>query len=629
MSGKSQAPAAVGIDLGTTYSCVAVWQQNRVEIIPNDQGNRITPSCVALNETERLIGDAAKNLAAVNPTNTVFDAKRLIGRTFSDPLVQKDLRLWPFKVVSHDKKPMIVVTYKGQERQFAAEQISSMVLFKMKEIAEAFLGSTVKKAVITVPAYFNDSQRRATRDAGIIAGLDVLRIIVEPTAAAIAYGLDKMSRSSSKKNVLVFDLGGGTFDVSLLTMVKRVFEVKSTAGNTHLGGEDFDNRLVDHFVEELKRKHKRDISDNPRSLRRLRTACERAKRNLSFTAHTTIGIDCLCDGFDFHSTITRAKFDELNLDLFEECIVHVDKCLKDAGMDKKSIHEVVLVGGSTRIPKVQQLLEDFFDGKELCKSIHPDEAIAYGAAVQAAILTGQGNHVIRDLILSDVTPLSLGVNVNDDIMSVIVPRNTTIPTKKEKGYTTIKDGQTSVHFSVYEGERPRASDNILLGKFHLSGITPAPRGVAKITDCFEIDADGILKVTSKDRASGNKNGITISHVKSLLSKKEIERMLKESERFRIEDEELRNKFAAKNSLEQYVYRTRAAFMTTKLGLKLPAADAEKIQDGIKSAMEWLDEHQAAEAHVFEKKTKELKSVWDPIIGKSSRVIRRKKWWSIF
>ncbi|XP_073128283.1 heat shock cognate 70 kDa protein-like [Henckelia pumila] len=525
------------------------------------------------------------------------------------------MMLWPFKLVSHDDKPMIVLTYKGEEKQFTAEQISSMVLSKMKDIAEAFLCSEVKNVVITVPAYFNDSQRRATRDAGTICGLDVLCIIVEPTAAAIAYGLDKMSSWFTEKNVLIFDLGGGTFDVSLLTMVKSIFKVKSTAGDTHLGGEDFDDRMVNHFVEEIKRKHKRDISDNPRALRRLRIACERAKRILSFMAHTTIGIDSLYDGIDFNSKITRAKFEELNMDLFEECIGHVEKCLNDAKMDKNCIDDVVIVGGSTRIPKVQQLLQDFFNGKELCKSIHPDEAVAYGAAVQAAILTGRGNHEIQDLVLWDVTPLSLGICVNDDEMSVIVPRNTTIPTTKENEFSTHDDDQTSVKIKVYEGERPRTSDNLLLGTFVLSGIPPAPRGVPKVFVSFHIDADGILNVSAEDKTTGKKNSITISNVKGMLSKGEIERMLKEAERFKSEDDEYKMIFKAKNSLEDYLYRTRATVKTKKLASKLPAMDARKIEDELKSAIHWLEEHEVAEAELFASKRKELENILNPIIAK--------------
>ncbi|KZV13923.1 heat shock cognate 70 kDa protein 2-like, partial [Dorcoceras hygrometricum] len=468
---------------------------------------------------------------------------------------------------------------------------------------------------ITVPAYFNDSQRRATRDAGMISGLDVMRIIVEPTAAAIAYGLDKMSSIFIEKNVLIFDLGGGTFDVSLLTMVKSVFKVKSTAGDTHLGGEDFDNRMVNHFVEELKRKHKRDISNNPRALRRLRTACERAKRNLSFMAHTDIVIDSLYDGIDFHSTITRAKFEELNLDLFQECIVHVEKYLNDAQMDKKCIDEVVIVGGSTRIPKVRQLLQNFFDGKQLCESIHPDEDVAYGAAVQAAILNGHGSHEIQNLVLWDVTPLSLGVLIKEDEMFVVVPRNTTIPTKKEHEFTTRYDNQTSVCFQVHEGERPKASDNILLGEFTLSGIPPALRRVPKLKTCFDIDANGILNVSAEDKETGYKNGITISNVKGMLSSDEISRIMEEAERFKLDDAEVKKRFEVKNSLENYVYGTRATFFTKKSALNISAADSKKIEDEIKSAVEWLDEHQNAATHVFVSKKGELMSVWEPIVSK--------------
>ncbi|XP_004302793.1 PREDICTED: heat shock cognate 70 kDa protein-like [Fragaria vesca subsp. vesca] len=514
------AAEAIGIDLGTTYSCVGVWQNDHVEIIVNDQGNRTTPSYVAFNETERLVGDAAFNQVIKNPTNSIFDAKRLIGRRFSDISVQNDMKLWPFKVIEGpNDKPMIVVTHEGQEKQFAAEEISSMVLAKMREIAEMFLDSTVKNAVITVPAYFSDSQRQATRNAGEFAGLKVMRIINEPTAAAIAYGLEKQAGWYCKRNVMIFDLGGGTLDVSLLTISAGAFEVKATAGDTHLGGEDFDNRMVDFCAAEFKRKHDLDVSGNSRALRRLKNACEKAKRRLSFTSSVDIEIDCLAQGIDLYMTISRAKFEQLNMNFFNKCMEPVEKCIRDANMDISQIDDVVLAGGSSRIPKVQQLLQDVFKGKKLCKSINPDEAIAYGAAVQAAILSGNGNGKLHDFTLSDVTPMSLGVEVQnlqlcaENIMHFVIPRNTRVPVKKNTTIYTVYDNQSAIVFPIFEGESESTLNNNLLGKFSLVDIPPAPKGYP-FDVWFEIDENGILSVSAEDKSTGQKKGITIASDRS-------------------------------------------------------------------------------------------------------------------
>ena len=615
---------AIGIDLGTTYSCVGVYREGKVEIIPNEHGENTMPSYVSFNAEERLVGKAAKNQASSNPLNTVYDAKRLIGKKFMDKTIQDDIKSWSFKVTSgENNKLKINVEWLSEKKIFTPEEISSMILSKMKETAENYLGSKVTKAVITVPAYFDNSQRQATKDAGKIAGLEVLRIINEPTSAAIAYGLNK--KNKTEHNVLIFDLGGGTFDVSLLSIIDGVFEVKATSGDTHLGGEDFDLRLINYTINEFQKKFPQlEPRTNPKSMRRLKTACEQAKRTLSSSTNTIVDIDMFYKGEDLKVRISRAKFEEINLELFKKCMIPVEQVLKDSNMKKKDIHEVVLVGGSTRIPKICNMLSECFNNKQLCRSINPDECVAFGAAVQAAILNGNQAENI-DVLLIDVIPLTLGINTSGGIMTNLIRRNETIPVKKSQDFSTNKDNQTTVTIEIYQGERHFTKDNILLGQFDLFGIEPKPRGIPKIEICYDVDANGILSVTAKDKNTTNEKTIQINNDTIGLNTDQIDKMVQDAEKYKEQDTKKYEKIEANNKLLNYTYAIRNLLGAID---KAQITDTELLDDIVfmeetcYTMFDWIDNNQHECVETFKLMKSELEDVTKPIIEQLNKVLEK-------